>query len=210
MARIADNDGIKKIVATPHIKNTLHPVSLIKNSIAQLNRRLDELNISVEILQGADVNAMLDVSLLRGYTINNTWYILIEFPHSYLPNNMKEILFKMMIEGYRPVITHPERNASILKDPGVLFELIHGGVLAQITADSIIGTFGIDIQECALYLLKRKVVSFIATDAHSSHYRQPLLSKGLEVAEKILGRENALKLVTVNPEAVLRGRPLHD
>jgi protein-tyrosine phosphatase len=208
MARIAARDGITKIVATPHIKNTLHPVSSIKDKITRLNKRLAELAISIEIVQGADVNAMLDVSLLRGYTINNTRYILVEFPHSHLPHSMKEVLFNMMVQGYRPIITHPERNASVLKDPRVLFELINGGVLAQITADSIVGTFGIDIQECSRYLLKKNMIKFIATDAHSSHHRRPVLSEGLKAAGKILGKENALKLVTVNPEAVLRGRPL--
>jgi protein-tyrosine phosphatase len=208
MAEIAARDGITKIVATPHIKNTLHPVSSIRDSIAQLSKKLVDLGISLEIIQGADVNAMLDIALLKGYTINNTQYILVEFPHTHLPNSMKEVLFKMMVQGYRPIITHPERNGSVLKDPRVLFELINGGVLAQITADSITGTFGVDIQECSRYLLKKNMIRFIATDAHSSHHRKPVLSQGLKAAEKIIGREKALKLVTVNPEAVVKGRPL--
>lgn len=210
MARIAATDGIEKIVATPHIKNTLHPVSVIRDNIALLNKRLDELNISVEILQGADVNAMLDVSLLKGYTINNTQYILVEFPHSHLPNSMKDVLFKMMIKGYRPIITHPERNFSVLKDPGILFELVNGGVLAQITADSITGTFGVDVKECARYLLKRNVISFMATDAHSCYHRRPVLSEGVKAAEKVIGRENVLRLVKGNPYAAIKGRPLRD
>jgi protein-tyrosine phosphatase len=183
-------------------------MSSIRDMIARLNKKLSELNISVEILQGADVHAMLDISLLKGYTINNTQYILVEFPHTHLPNSMKEVLFKMMVQGYCPIITHPERNVSVLRDPRVLFELINGGVLAQITADSIIGTFGIDIQECSRYLLKKNMVRFIATDAHSSQHRKPVLSQGLKAAGKIIGKEKALKLVTSNPEAVVKGRPL--
>jgi protein-tyrosine phosphatase len=210
MAKIAARDGIKKIVATPHIKNTLHAVSSIRKSIALLNERLADLGIGLEIMQGADVNAMLDVSLLKGYTINNTHYILVEFPHSHLPNSMKEVLFKMMVQGYRPIITHPERNVSVLRDPRVLFELINGGVLAQVTADSITGTFGVDIQECSRYLLKKNMVRFIATDAHSSHHRKPVLSQGLKAAEKVIGKEDAIRLVTVNPEAVVKGIPLSE
>ena len=208
MAGIAARDGITKIVATPHIKNTLHSVSSIKDNIARLNKHLAERALSIEIVQGADVNAMLDVSLLKGYTINNTQYILVEFPHSHLPQSMKEILFKMMVQGYRPIITHPERNASVLKDPRILSELINAGVLAQITADSIVGNFGVDIQECSRYLLKKNMVKFIATDAHSSRYRRPVLSQGLKEAGKIIGKDKALRLVTENPEAVLRGKPL--
>jgi protein-tyrosine phosphatase len=210
MAKIAAIDGITKIVATPHIKDTLHPVTFIKKSIAVLNSRLGEMGISIEILQGADVNAMLDISLLKGYTLNNTDYILIEFPHSHLPKNAKEILFNMMIKGYRPIMTHPERNFSVIKNPDSLFELLDTGLLVQITADSLTGAFGVDIQECAFYLLRRGVVSFIATDAHSSQQRRPILSEGVRVAERIIGKEEAIKLVTLNPEAILRGRSLND
>ncbi len=210
MAKIASLDGITKIVATPHIKDTLHPVAAIKKSIGVLSNRLTEMGIPVEILQGADVSAMLDVSLLEGYTINNTNYILIEFPHSHLPKNAKEVLFRMIIKGYYPIITHPERNISVIKNPDLLFELTGAGSLVQITADSLTGAFGADIKECAFYLLKKGAVSFIATDAHSSFQRRPVLSKGLKVAERIIGKMRATNLVTLNPQAVLSGKPLND
>ena len=210
MAKIASLDGIKKIVATPHIKDTLHSAKTIKKSIEVLNNRLGDMCIPIEIVQGADVNAILDLSLLEGYTINNTDYILIEFPHSHLPKNAKEILFNMIIKGYRPIMTHPERNLSVIKNPDSLFELLDTGLLVQITADSLRGAFGVDIQECACYLLKRGAVNFIATDAHSSYQRRPILSEGLKVAERIIGKEKAANLVTLNPEAVLMGRPLND
>jgi protein-tyrosine phosphatase len=210
MAKIASLDGITKMVATPHIKDTLHPVATIKKSIEVLNNRLTEMGIPVEILQGADVSAMLDVSLLEGYTINNTNYILIEFPHSHLPRNAKEVLFRMIIKGYHPIITHPERNISVIKNPDLLFELIGAGSSVQITADSLTGAFGADIKECAFYLLKKGTVSFIATDAHSCYQRRPILSEGLNVAERIIGKNKAADLVNLNPQAVLSGKPLND
>jgi protein-tyrosine phosphatase len=209
MAKIAALDGITKIVATPHIKDTLHPVAKIERSVKVLNRSLTEMGIPIEIIKGADVNAMLDPSLLNGYTINNTDYILIEFPHSHLPKNSKEILFRMVIKGYHPIITHPERNFSVIKNPDLLFELLDTGLLVQITADSLTGFFGVDIKECALYLLERGVVSFIATDAHSSYQRRPVLSDGLKVAEKVIGKEKANNMVNLNPEAVITGKPLN-
>ena len=210
MATIASSDGITRIVATPHIKDTLIPAATIKKSIATLNNRLTEAGIPVKILQGADVNAMLDISLLEGYTINNTNYILVEFPHSHLPKNAGEVIFNMVVRGYRPIITHPERNPSVIKDPDLVFELLSAGALVQITADSLTGVFGVDMQECALYLLKRGAVRFIATDAHSSSHRRPLLSGGLEVAGRIIGKEKAGRLVTSNPEALLTGRSIDD
>ena len=205
MARIAASDGITRIVATPHVKDTFPPLRGIKDSIERLNHTLKQNNISVEILQGADVYALLDPSLFKGYTINHTEYILIEFPHSHFPIQAKEAIFRIITGGYRPIITHPERNPSIIRNPHLMIELLDDNIHLQITADSLTGAFGPDSQACASYLLSKDVVSFIATDAHSAHHRRPVLSEGLRAAEKIIGKEKALRLVTTNPQAVING-----
>ena len=206
MGRIAFLDGITTIIATPHVKEAPCPVGQIESLVALLNSRLAAQDIPVKILCGADVSAMLDVTLMQGYTLHQTHYILIEFPHAFLPKNSREIVFKMRLNGYCPIMTHPERNVSVINDPRLLFELCQTGMLVQVTADSLAGTFGVDIQECACYLLKKGVVDFIATDAHSSRYRKPVLSEGLEVAGRIIGKAKAMELVTVNPAMLLKGR----
>ena len=61
---------------------------------------------------------------------------------------------------------------------------------------------------CARFLLQKGVVSFIASDAHSAGYRRPVLSEGVKAAGKIIGREEALKLVTINPKAMLAGEKI--
>jgi protein-tyrosine phosphatase len=208
MAKIAALDGITTIVATPHIKEPPCPPEVIETKVAALNHHLTEKGIPLNILQGADVSSTVDVSSLHGYTINKTRYILIEFPHLYLPGNAKEIIFRLMMHGYRPIITHPERNLSILGNPKLLFELLDTGLLVQITADSLTGAFGLDIRECASYFLKKRVVNFIATDAHSNRERRPELSGAVKVAARILGKEQADRLVTLNPGHVVQGKAI--
>lgn len=209
MCRIAAADGIRKIVATPHINTTLTPAGEITDRIAQLNDQLTAGGLPLEILAGADVSARIDPALLSPYAINGTNYILIEFPHTHLPRNAGEIVFQFTINGFRPIITHPERNPSILQDPRLLFALTDAGCLVQITASSLTGEFGLGIEECARYLVKKKVVHFLATDAHSPDYRRPVLSEALEKAGKLIGREQAARLVTTNPTAVLAGEPIN-
>lgn len=205
MARIAIADGITTIVATPHVKNTILPATAIREKVAAFNSRLADENIPLAILAGADVYALLSPSLFSGLTINNTPYILIEFPHSHLPRNAHEILFKMIAQGYRPIITHPERNGSVLQNPALLFRLLKIPALIQITGDSLCGNFGPEIQACAIHLLENDAVHFIATDAHSPHYRRPILSAALQTATRIIGRERAMRLVDDNPQAVING-----
>jgi len=208
MAKIASLDGITTIVATPHIKEPPYPSEDIGIKVAALNDRLTEKGIPLNVLQGADVSSTVDVSSLHGYTINKTQYVLIEFPHLYLPCNAKDIIFRLMMHGYRPIITHPERNLSILENPKLFLEFLDMGLLVQITADSITGAFGLDIRECASYFLKKGIVNFIATDAHSSRERRPELSGAVKIAARILGKEQANRLVTLNPGNVLQGKAI--
>ncbi len=208
MARIAAADGISRIAATPHIKNTLHPPDIIRKGVARLNAALAERRISVEIVPGAEVYAVLDPLLLDGYRLNNSRYILIEFPHTHLPRTAGSLLFQLAARGFKPIIGHPERNPSIIRNPDLLLNLLDSNVLAQITAGSLTGDFGPRVMECACYLLEQGAVSFLGTDAHSLKHRPPILSKGVNIAAGIIGRQKAMALVTSNPEAVLTGKPV--
>lgn len=209
MAEVAAADGITRIVATPHVKENRLPVEEIAQRVLQLNQELQQREIPVEILAGGDVDILLDPSMVAGYGINGTSYMLVEFPHEYLPSMAGQLLFAYSVRGITPIITHPERNGSVIGNPERVRGFVEAGSLVQVTADSLAGTFGAEIKECACYLVKQGLVHFIATDAHSSTYRAPVLSLGLRVAEGLMGAEEARRLVTANPEAVVLGLPLH-
>ena len=209
MARVAAKDGITHIVATPHIRETLHPVNFLKQYVTKFNEALQKLQVPVEILYGADVYAMLLPKEVRRYAINNTQYILIEFPYTHIPANASDILFNFKMQNLIPIITHPERIPSVIRNPETLFSLLSRDVYVQVTADSLTGNFGEQIQECAFYLLQKGAVHFIASDAHSATVRRPVLSEAVKVAEKIVGKEEARKLVEDNPLAVISGKHIH-
>ena len=209
MARVAAKDGITHIVATPHIRETLHPVNFLKQYVTKFNEALQKLQVPVEILYGADVYAMLLPKEVRRYAINNTQYILIEFPYTHIPANASDILFNFKTQNLIPIITHPERIPSVIRNPETLFSLLSRDVYVQVTADSLTGNFGEQIQECAFYLLQKGAVHFIASDAHSATVRRPVLSEAVKVAEKIVGKEEARKLVEDNPLAVISGKHIH-
>jgi len=77
MARIAVADGIAKIVATPHVKETIHPPERILDLVNSFNAVLVQNGIPLEVLPGAEVGSMIDASVLRAYTLNGTDYVLL-------------------------------------------------------------------------------------------------------------------------------------
>jgi protein-tyrosine phosphatase len=208
MAEIATADGITHIVATPHVKGDIHSPDFLEEQVQLLNVKLQRIYSPLQVLLGADVSAALPPEVQSRYTINNGPYLLLEFPHSHLPQNADEIVFKILLAGLKPIITHPERNPSIIREPRLLFRLVEVGCLVQVTAGSLTGDFGSDPQACSRYLLKKGLVHVLASDAHSSTYRRPVLSPACDEAAGIIGKQAARDLVTTNPAAIIAGRPL--
>jgi len=210
MGRIAAADDIRQIVATPHIKETIHPAEFLRDQVRRLNEEFEKNGISLEVLQGAEVNTMVDPSSFGEYTLNGTDYLLLEFPHSHLPKDAVELVFNTVLDGLSPIIPHPERNPSIVRRPELVSDLVKAGALIQLTADSLLGGFGPEARECSLYLLERGLVHFLATDAHSPDWRRPILSRGVKAAARVLGEAAARRLANENPASIIAGKPLHD
>jgi len=109
-----------------------------------------------------------------------------------------------------PIVPHPERNPSVVRRPQLVADLVEAGALVQVTAGSLVGGFGPEARECASYLLEKGLVHFLATDAHSPKWRQPLLAQGVKAAGRIIGETEARRLVEGNPARVIAGKALHD
>jgi len=208
MARIAAHDGIRIIVATPHVNKALYSFEEVKQRVILFNRYLEAAGLDVSVLPGGDVSVVFEPSLVKDFTINSNGYILVEFPHTHMPHNAATILHNFRKEGLRPIITHPERNPTIMSRPETLLELLEDGIMVQVTAGSLTGDFGRKSQRCALFLLENDAVDIIATDAHSRRFRRPVLSAGFHVAEKIVGRARAEAMVINTPVAVIAGNPV--
>lgn len=208
MATMAAEDGIAAIVATPHLNEKRYDPVEISRRVAWLNHQLRIKSIPVSILPGADVSVVFKPHQVHGFTINDTEYILVEFPHTHLPKHADEILLHFVTEGFKPIITHPERNPSISANPTLLNQVMGQNQYVQITSGSLIGEFGKEAQQCAEYLLKAGLVDVIATDAHSPTHRRPRLHAGLEAAAKIVGLEPAKRMVFGNPMKIISGLEL--
>jgi protein-tyrosine phosphatase len=90
--------------------------------------------------------------------------------------------------------------------PKRYYEMVRMGCLGQVTAMSLTGEFGPGVRRIAEKLLTKRLVHMIASDAHSTDGRPPILSAAVKAAEKIVGKEEAIKMVTEYPAAMIDGR----
>lgn len=222
MCRLAYKDGIRIIVATPHLHPGLyHPSKeIILSKVAELNQVLENYdfpkvgrNLDLKILPGADINLSFffhhNFSAEEIIFINdNNKYLLLELPDYFLYEPVKKFIASFRDRGFIPIISHPERNAFLQKNIPILAEFIKLGALSQITALSINGYFGKAAKEAAGTFLQYNLAHLLASDAHSSRTRPPLLTKALAQVCKIVGEERARRMVYDLPLAVIEGREI--
>lgn len=198
MARIAANDGIHTIIATPHLTSAAYPREKLLAAVAQLNMALQQQSIPITILFGAEVQAHIALSVADRFCLAGSSFLLVEFPHSYLPADASELISALTTRSITPIIAHPERNIQIGREPWRLITLLEMGAKIQVTAESITGKMGMTAKNCAEYLLQNGHVHYLATDSHAPGFREPILSKAVKQAARIIGEEQAKKLVMAN------------
>jgi protein-tyrosine phosphatase len=203
MAALAARDGIRAIIATPHTDGIRVNKDAVKKAVGILNTALADKKIEIAVYNGYEIPSNLVSKLAANHTLAGSNYTLLEFPHTHLPADAQLTVSWAVAQGIVPIIAHPERNPDILANPDLLADLLSAGALAQLTAASITGEMGYDIQRCSLYLLKKKQVHFIATDSHSPTFRQPVLSEAYKIVKKLLGWEEADRLTNHNPGKVI-------
>jgi protein-tyrosine phosphatase len=219
MAQMAVNDGIRVMVATPHLfsgrtleRGQLNDKETILRYVAQLRQKLSEAAIPLEIIPGCDFPLgfeslkLLDAG--RAMTINDAnRYLLLELPDSSLPPATEETCFYLRSKGITPIITHPERHLILQEMPQKLKRLIDLGCLVQMTGNSLTGRFGRRVKKISRQLIKLGYVHLLATDAHNPKDRPPLLGQSVAELSRLVGKNRARAMVHDLPEKIIAGEP---
>ncbi len=216
MARLAVSDGFEAMICTPHqLGNYGHNSGeIIRRTITQLQQVLTSHRIPLKVLPGADVRiepCMYD-RLKTGDVLSlgdHRKHVLLELPHEiYIP--LEGVLDNLERMGMVGILSHPERNQGIMKEPGLLPGLVERGCLMQVTAGSLMGTFGPISQQLAESMLTDGQVHFLATDAHGPKSRRPLMRRAYEKVAEMLDQDTAELLCCQNPKAVLHAQDVED
>jgi protein-tyrosine phosphatase len=209
MAKAFVVDGVTVVACTPHILPGLYSNSgpQIRAATSQLQQTLDEKGVPLRLITGADnhITPTFVSELRSGHLLSlaDTRYVLVEPPHHVAPPRMEDLFFGLLVAGYVPILTHPERLSWIESHYPTIKRLVHAGVWMQLTAGSLAGTFGRKAQYWSERMLDEGCVHVLATDAHDVNRRPPNLSRGRDLAARRLGNPEAEHLVETRPRGVL-------
>ena len=208
MLRLAAESGTTDIVATPHanLEFAFDP-GLIDRKIAEVRAAAGP---NPRIHTGCDFHLTMEniddaLAHPTKYAINHKCYVLVEFSELLIPRTTHEIFERFQSAGLTPIVTHPERNALLHKRLDQVQSWVKNGALVQVTGHSLLGAFGRSAKSVATELMNRSLVHFIASDAHDTVRRPPVLLDAYRYVEKTWGASRAKMLFVTAPQAVIVG-----
>ncbi|MCA1060869.1 tyrosine protein phosphatase [Rossellomorea aquimaris] len=215
MAKQAVSEGIHTIIATPHHRNGKYDnvKSDILPLIEEVNSRFKDEQISLEVLPGQECRIYGEI--LEDYEKGDilplnqvSQYLFIEFPSSSVPRYAERLLYDIQVKGLTPVIVHPERNAELIERPDKLYKLVQGGAVTQLTASSLVGYFGKNIQKFSQQMIQTNLTHFIASDAHNIHNRTFKMEEAMDYIEKKYGTDMVYYFIE-NAELLVDGKAIY-
>ena len=211
-ARVAAADGVHTIVATPHYREGffLNARPEVLAGVEALNRRLETEKIPISVLPGAEVHISADVvervkSGQAPTLADNGRTVLFELSMTQYPVDLENVVFQLRLAGLQVLFAHPERIRYFQDDVRRYEAVIRLGSYGQLTTGSVTGVFGEDVTEFSRELAKKRLVHVIASDAHNTRGRPPVLSRSLPLLGSWLGDDLARRMVTDLPQAFVQG-----
>jgi len=177
--------GFSKLITTPHImwdmyQNTregiLEGLELLKAEVKAQGIPV-ELHAASEYFLDDHVEKLLKMKepLL---TISEN-KVLVEFSLAHEPMSLKDILFELQMQGYQPVIAHPERYIYLDNNKAFYDDLKDIGCLFQLNLLSLGNHYGRSVHELAQYLIKKDYYNLVGTVLHHFRHLECLTSPAL-------------------------------
>lgn len=207
MVNEAKKVGFTKIISTSHYMENYYECNE-KNRKELLEQVQKNVN-GIELCLGNEIYITNNIIELlqngQASSINGTKYVLFEFPLiTTRPMNDKEVIYRLVENGYIPIIAHPERYPFIQENPDYLFELEEMGALFQSNYGSIIGMYGLKAKKTLKILLKNNLISFLGSDVHRPEQVYNKMPKIIKKLKKIISNEEFEEFTEINPEKVLK------
>ncbi len=191
--------GITDVFATPHFypqSDDAHDFNeALQKSYSKLNKALKNkclpnIHLGCELLYFEGISNSDSISQ---FCLGDSNFLLLELaPYRITDKLLQDIISLRDEKKITPIIAHIERY-SYTKNFGKLLKFIETEkILTQINASSLFERKG---YKTIKKLIKKDIVTFIATDAHSIDERPPMVADALKLIGEKFGEDIRFKLV---------------
>ena len=208
----AKDAGFSGVISTSHYMEEYYETDVAERNlwIKAISESLGKKDIDLNLYLGNEVYITKNIINLletrKATSINNSNYVLFEFPMNSKPMDMYDIIYDMLEYKLIPILAHPERYSFVQKDPNLVYDLIQKGVLMQSNYGSILGMYGEKAEIIVRKLLENNMVHFLGSDVHRSGSVYPKIHNCLREIETIIGEDKLEEISSVNPELVVENK----
>ncbi len=187
--------GIHRVMCTSHVTSET------------FENTPESLTAAFNVLQKAVKEAGMDIEIYPSaeYRIDEYWekqweaktilpmpgkFILMENSFQQELLLLDELMFDLMVKGYKPILAHPERYGYYSRRRQRYEKLHNSGVKFQVNLLSLANFFGPVARENAMWLVKHGMVDMLGTDMHNLEHahiiKEYLRSKDWKKVSKII------------------------
>ncbi len=208
----AKKAGFDKIVLTPHYMEGYYETDVAEREVwlDAISKNLyiksfeGKLYLGNEIYMSPNLISLLENA--KASTINNTSYVLFELPLNAEPLNLYDVVYEMQQNKIVSILALRERYDFVRKDPELLYDLAHKGVLFQCNFGSIIGQYGNSAKIFVKKMFENKYVHFLGSDVHREKTIYSKIPECLMEIQSIIGEEKLKEITETNPSLALANK----
>lgn len=171
--------GYTGAVTTPHVMGDYYPNngSIIQNGWEELRRAIRQAGLDFRLEASAeyhlddytaDLFAKGDILHMPGKRL------LVELSFFGAPPDLENRLFQLRLQGYHPILAHPERYTYYIGNLKVMERICDLGADLQVNILSLTGHYGAPVAKWARTLIDKGMVSYLGTDMHNARHLQGL------------------------------------
>jgi tyrosine-protein phosphatase YwqE len=185
--------GYTRLITTPHIMSDFYrnTPEIILRGLNDVREAISAEGLNVQIDAAAEYYCDHDFELKIGKEKLLTFgdnHLLFELSYLNPSDNFDTVTFKLQLEGYKPVLAHPERYPYWYQSFDKYTQIRDKGVLLQVNIASIAGHYGTVAKRIAERLIENNMVDILGSDMHKTSHievykralKEPALHRLLE------------------------------
>lgn len=163
--------GYEKVITTPHVMSDYYKNTpeIILEGLETVKQEIKKLGLTIEIEAAAeyyfDEHLFTKIKNKELLTFHGN-HVLFEFSFTQEPQQIDDLVFELLTNGYQPVLAHFERYPYYHGNLDIARKFREKGVLIQLNLNSINGHYGPAIKKQARELIDNALVDVLGSDCH--------------------------------------------
>lgn len=163
--------GFQKVITTPHVMSDYYKNNpeIILGGLEKVRAAILKEGIPIQIEAAAEyyLDHHLDELIEKQELLTfGDKHVLFELSFVDEPPRIKDTIFNLVTQGYKPILAHVERYPYFMNKWETLEDFKRRGCLLQLNINSLSGQYGPHVKKMAEQVIEKDMIDVIGSDCH--------------------------------------------